>query len=175
MNHTTIPVTAQGEPIPLVKLGQGRDEMPVPYADKLSEDPGAYQRRIAKELFPGDYHQGSEHESGPLETPQTFAAKLRAAGYQEPVLSKESVQEKIYNSTAPLVELTQEEFNALTGRSLDTSVVSREGFRAGVLSAIAGGVIIACVYLAWGIVAACLFTAVCVGLVAGMVITQEWK
>ena len=142
MNHSTIPVTAQGEPIPLIKLGQGR---------------------------------GDEHESGPLETVQTFAAKLRAAGYQEPVLSKESVQEKISNSTPPLVELTQEEFKALTRRSLDTPVVSREGFRAGVLSAIAGGVIIACFYLAWGLVAACLFAAVCVGFVAGMLITQEWK
>ena len=142
MNHSTIPVTAQGEPIPLIKLGQGR---------------------------------GDEHESGPLETVQTFAAKLRAAGYQEPVLSKESVQEKISNSTPPLVELTQEEFNAMTRRSLDTPVVSREGFRAGVLSAIAGGVIIACFYLAWGLVAACLFAAVCVGFVAGMLITQEWK
>ena len=146
MNHTIMPVTAQGEPIPLVKYSQGREEMPAPFADKLSE-----------------------------EEPQTFAAKLRAAGYQEPVLSKESVQEKISNSTEPLVELTQEEFNALTGRNLDTPVVSREGFRAGVLSAIAGGVIIACFYLAWGIVAACLFTAVCVGFVAGMLITQEWK
>ena len=146
MNHTTIPVTAQGEPIPLVKLGQGREE-----------------------------------------EPQTFAAKLRAAGYQEPVLSKESGQEKISNSTAPPDGLTQEEFNALTGRGLDTpvisneefvekiAVVSREGFRAGVLSAIAGGVIIACFYLAWGLVAACLFAAVCVGLVGGMLITQEWK
>ena len=89
--------------------------------------------------------RGGEHESGPLETPQTFSEKLRKAG----------LAEKAEAELPP--------------------VVSREGFRAGVLSAIAGGVIIACFYLAWGIVAACLFTAVCIGFLAGMVMTEGWK
>ena len=133
MNHTIMPVTAQGEPIPLIKLGQGR---------------------------------GDEHESGPLETPQTFAEKLRKAGYQEPVLPKTIMAEMLERRAAGLAEKAEAEL---------PSVVSREGFRAGVLSAIAGGLIIAGVYLVWGIVAVCLFTAVCIGFVAGMVITQEWK
>ena len=140
MNHSTIiPVTAQGEPIPLIKLGQGR---------------------------------GDEHESGPLETVQTFAEKLRAAGYQEPVLSATS------EGALPQSSGGVPEWAKADGRKHADPlppVVSREGFRAGILSAIAGGVIIACFYLAWGIVAACLFTAGCVGFVAGMLITQEWK
>ena len=131
MNHTIMPVTAQGKPIPLIKLGQGR---------------------------------GDEHESGPLETVQTFAEKLRKARYKEPVLpSPNELGAVQMHANKPTMILD------------DKPVVSREGFRAGVLSAIAGGVIIACFYLAWGIVAACLFTAVCIGFVAGMLITQEWK
>ena len=137
MNHSTImPVTAQGEPIPLIKLGQGR---------------------------------GDEHESGPLETVQTFAAKLRAAGYQEPVLPAKPDMVLPQNSGGVPKN------DGRKGADSPPPVVSRAGFCAGVLSAIAGGVIIACFYLAWGIVAACLFTAVCVGFVAGMVITQEWE
>ena len=136
MNNSTIPVTAQCEPIPLIKLGQGR---------------------------------GDEHESGPLETAQTFAAKLRAAGYQEPVLPAKP------DGVLPQNSGGVPKNDGRKGADSPPPVVSREGFRAGVLSAIAGGVIIACFYLAWGLVAACLFTAVCIGFVAGMVITQEWK
>ena len=136
MNHTTIPVTAQGEPIPLVKLGQGREE-----------------------------------------EPQTFAAKLRAAGYQEPVLRTPVATKLKEGQIGGEVYGLKSETLTVIVPPPDTlpPVVSREGFRAGVLSAIAGGVIIACFYLAWGLVAACLFTAVCVGFVAGMLITQEWK
>jgi hypothetical protein len=134
MIHVTIPKTAHGEPIPLVKLGQGR---------------------------------GDEHESGPLETVQTLAEKLRKAGYQEPVLPNPyATEQKCTDSTPAEPE---------PWAPKPMPVVSREGFRAGVLSAIAGGAIIACFYLAWGLVAACLFTAACVGFVAGMLITQEWK
>ena len=137
MNNTIMPVTAQGEPIPLIKLGQGR---------------------------------GDEHESGPLETPQTFAAKLRAADYQEPVLPAKP------DGALPQSGVPEWAKNdGRKGADSPPPVVSREGFRAGVLSAIAGGVIIACFYLAWGLVAACLFTAVCIGFVAGMVMTEEWK
>ena len=186
MNHTIMPDTAQGQPIPLIKLGQGR---------------------------------GDEHESGPLETAQTFAAKLRAAGYQEPSLKSircincgeiEHTDGGIYRShmtpdytkegkpvfyckesskpghqepvppAKPDGVLPQNsggvpKNDGRKGADSPLPVVSREGFRAGVLSAIAGGVIIACFYLAWGLVAACLFAAVCVGFVAGMLITQEWK
>ena len=170
MNHTTMPVTAQGEPIPLIKLGQGR---------------------------------GDEHESGPLETVQTFAAKLRAAGYQEPVLPSANMNvpscdfcgypmgsagcKSSHTEGAMVFRSTKDEKYRTAGNDpqdegeIPEEFLARadsmvqEGFRAGVLSAIAGGVIIACFYLAWGLVAACLFTAVCVGLVAGMVITQEWK
>jgi hypothetical protein len=164
MIHVTIPVTAKGEPIPLVKLGQGR---------------------------------GDEHESGPLETVQTFAEKLRKAGYQEPVIpnphamGKAQYHNKEYlecdfcgfqlgsasclashapksdGVVAPIVKTMHE--------AHEKPFVSREGFRAGVLSAIAGGVIIASIFLAWGLVAACLFTAACVGFIVGMLITQEWK
>ena len=164
MNHSTIPVTAQGQPIPLIKLGQGR---------------------------------GDEHESGPLETVQTFAAKLRAAGYQEPVLPSANMNvpscdfcgypmgsagcKSSHTEGAMVFRSAKDEKYSTAkndgrkGADSPPPVVSREGFRAGVLSAIAGGVIIACFYLAWGIVAACLFAAVCVGFVAGMLITQEWK
>ena len=133
MNHTIMPGIAQGQPIPLVKLGQGRCD---------------------------------EHESGPLETVQTFAAKLRAAGYQEPVLPKTVMAEMLERRAAGLAEKAEAEL---------PPVVSREGFRAGVLSAIAGGLIIAGVYLVWGLFTACLFAAVCVGFVAGALVMQEWE
>ena len=145
MNHTTIPMTAQGEPIPLVKYSQGREP-----------DHGALD--AAKFL----------------ETPQTFAAKLRAAGYQEPVLSKESVQEKISNSAEPLVELTQEEFNALTGRH-DIPLVSQRGFKAGVFATCLGGAFLAALYLGAGALICGCVAAGCVGFVAGMLMTEEWK
>jgi hypothetical protein len=158
MIHVTIPVTAKGEPIPLVKLGQGR---------------------------------GDEHESGPLETVQTFAEKLRKAGYQEPLIPNPHTKASACdfcgyelgskackfthehglpmpdNEAAPIVKAIHE--------APGKPVVSREGFRAGVLSAVAGGAIIASIFLAWGLVAACLFTAACVGFIVGMLITQEWK
>jgi hypothetical protein len=138
MIHVTIPKTANGEPTPLVKLGQGRED---------------------------------EHESGPLETVQTFAEKLRAAGYQEPMLplsgaaAWNAMEQKRADTPVPPSPSAPESL----------PVVSREGFRAGVLSAIAGGAIIASIFLAWGLVAAGIFAASCVGFVAGMVITQEWK
>jgi hypothetical protein len=159
-----IPVTDKGEPIPLVKLGQGRED---------------------------------EHESGPLETVQTFAEKLRKAGYKEPVLpnphamGKAQYHNKEYRecdfcglqlgsasclaSHAPMPENDAAPIAKAMHEAHEKPFVSREGFRAGVLSAIAGGVIIACFYLAWGLIAACLFTAACIGFVAGMVLTQEWK
>ena len=158
MNRTTIPVTAQGEPIPLVKLGQGR-------------------------------------EVEPLETPQTFAEKLRKAGYQEPVLpgAKVSACDFCGHELGSKSCLGSHTEGAMVFRSAKDEkystakndgrkgvdspppVVSREGFRAGVLSAIAGGVIIAGVYLVWGLFSACLFAAVCIGFVAGMLMTEDWK
>ena len=141
-----------------------------------------------------DQGRGDEHESGPLETVQTFAEKLRAAGYQEPVLPSAKVSACDFcgyelgsksclgsHTEGAMVFRSAEDEKYSTAGKIKSNVteplpvVSREGFRAGVLSAIAGGLVIACFYLAWGIVAACLFTAVCIGFVAGMLITQEWK
>ena len=156
MIHVTIPVTAKGEPIPLIKLGQGREE----------------------------------------EIHKTFAEKLRAAGYQQPSIpnphtfppcdfcgfdlgSKSCLDSHTPNPKAFVSTKdsgNDEEKNTVNGKLAEPlPSVSREGFRAGVLSTIAGGAIIAGFYLAWGLVAACLFAAVCVGFVGGMLITQEWK
>ena len=157
MNHTIMPVTAQGEPIPLIKLGQGRGDEHEMNQEIKTDSPCAH---TGGELGQG---RGDEHESGPLETVQTFAAKLRAAGYQEPMLPAKPDVVLPQNSGVP------------KGTDSPLPVVSREGFRAGVLSAIAGGLIIAGVYLVWGIFAACLFAAVCVGFVAGALVMQEWK
>ena len=120
--------------------------------------------------------RGGEHESGPLETVQTISDKLRAAGYKEP---------EIKTVSGPLERPDQgceEEFRHLEGRirretdsEMSLPVVSRAGFRAGVLSACAGGTIYGGIFLTWGLLPALIFAAVCVGFVSGMILTKEWK
>ena len=100
--------------------------------------------------------RGDEHESGPLETVQTLAQKLTKTAYADP----RHLEGRIRRETDSEVSLP---------------VVSRAGFRAGVLSACAGGTIYGGIFLAWGIVPACIFAAVCVGFVSGMILTKEWK
>ena len=142
MIHVTIPATAKGEPIPLVKLGQGREE---------------------------------EHESGPLETPKTMHEKLRAAGYQEPV--QKTVREEMEDRR--LAGLAEQDLRAerdlASLRAEELPIVSQAGFRAGVICAILGGVMLGGVFVAWGIIPTCIAAAGCVGFVGGMILTQEWK
>ena len=139
MNHTTIPVTAQGEPIPLIKLGQGR---------------------------------GDEHESGPLETPQTFAAKLRAAGYQEPVLSATS-EGPLPQGSGGLPEWAKAD--CATPSVSDLPLVSQKGFKAGVFATCLGGAFLGALFFGCGAIICGCVASGCVGFVAGMLMTEEWK
>ena len=157
MNHTIMPVTAQGEPIPLVKLGQGREGL------------DEYQRGLAKDCLPGDYHQGNKHESGPLETPQTFAEKLRKAGYQEPVLPKTVMDELLERRAEGLAERAEAQLLA------EIPLVSQRGFKAGVFATCLGGAFLGALFFGCGALICGCVAAGCVGFVAGMLMTEEWK
>ena len=167
MNHPIMPVTAKGEPIPLVKLGQGRE--PDHGNAEASGFMGllvSHNESLAKERFPGDYHQGSEHESGPLETPQTFAEKLRAVGCQEPVVHITDPQNLTIMAGTPLHPL---------GTPVDIPLVSQRGFKAGVFATCLGGAFLAALYLGAGALICGCVASGCVGFVAGMLITEDWK
>lgn len=164
MNHSTIPVTAQGEPIPLVKLGQGRGN-----EDANAEASGFmgllvnYNEALAKKHFPGDYHQGE-----PLETTQTLAQKLAGVAYKAP------------KCDAPTPEYLAEqdaraELDLAALRAELIPLVSQKGFKAGVFATCLGGAFLAALYLGAGALICGCVTSGCIGFVAGMLMTQEWK
>ena len=131
MNHTTIPVSAQGEPIPLIKLGQGREE-----------------------------------------EPQTFAAKLRAAGYQEPALPNPHALGAVQmHANKPPMALDDTPAPSIP----DLPLVSQRGFKAGVFATCLGGAFLAALYLGAGALICGCVASGCVGFVAGMLLTEDWK
>ena len=154
MNHTTIPVTAQGEPIPLIKLGQGREE-----------------------------------------EPQTFSEKLRAAGYQEPVLpganmnvpscdfcgypmgsagcKSSHAEDPLPQGSGGVPEWTKS--GCATPSVSDVPLVSQRGFKAGVFATCLGGAFLAALYLGAGALICGCVASGCVGFVAGMLMTEDWK
>jgi hypothetical protein len=89
--------------------------------------------------------------------PPTFAEKLRAAGYQEPVLPA---------SQPPVV----------AEPAIDpVALVSREGFRAGVICSAIGGALIIGLYVGAGpLITGCVASG-CAGFVCGMLATADWK
>lgn len=139
MNHTIMPVTAQGEPIQLIKLGQGREEMPVPFADKL---------------------YGEE--------PQTFASKLHAAG-RNAAECKEPVLPGPLPQGGGLAQWREEE------SPVELPLVSQRGFKAGVFATCIGGAFLAALYLGSGALICGCVASGCVGFVAGMLMTEDWK
>jgi hypothetical protein len=147
MIHITIPKTAKGEPIPLVKLGQGRED---------------------------------EHESGPLETTQTLAQKLRTAGYQEPVIqppvpTKDGFVLLKEGQIGGEVYGLKSETLTVIAPPADLPLVSQRGFKAGVFATCLGGAFLGALYFGCGALICGCVASGCVGFVAGMLMTQEWK
>ena len=103
----------------------------------------------------------------------TLEQKLRDAGYQEPVC--------LPFDHLKCLQIECKE-RALDGGLFcvihdpaSIPVVSRSGFRAGVLSAIAGCVVLGSVFIAFGIVPGCICAAGCAGFVGGLAIAGDWK
>ena len=137
MNHTIMPVTAQGEPIPLVKYSQGREP-----------------------------DHGNAEASKFTEEPQTFAAKLRSAGCQEPVVHIPDPQNLTLMAGTPLPPL---------GTPVELPLVSQRGFKSGVFATCLGGAFLAALYLGAGALICGCVASGCVGFVAGMLMTEDWK
>jgi hypothetical protein len=110
------------------------------------------------------YGQGREPE------PVSLADKLRAAGYQEPVL----LASQPPAISTGMVDLSQKEFDELTKRN-DLPLVSQRGFKAGVYATCLGGVFLGALYFGCGpLICGCVASG-CVGFVCGMMLTQEWE
>jgi hypothetical protein len=152
MIHVTIPVAAKGEPIPLVKLGQGREETST---ETAAEAIGRGGKTLAP--MPPIFLGG-------------LAEKLRAAGYQEPVLP---VSQPPVVATGT-VDLSQKEFDELTKRN-ELPLVSQRGFKAGVFATCLGGVFLGALYFGCGALICGCVASGCVGFVAGMLMTEDWK
>jgi hypothetical protein len=154
MIHVTIPSTANGEPIPLVKYSQGRDETP--------PDAETYAKKM--------------HAAGPV----SFTERLRAAGYQEPVIpnphtthgainvsSNGAIDGMVYVGALPPA--------AAPPHAIEVPLVSQRGFKAGVFAACLGGVFLGALYFGCGpLICGCVASG-CVGFVCGMLLTQEWE
>jgi hypothetical protein len=104
--------------------------------------------------------------------PSILEQKLRDAGYQEPVCLP-------FDDKCVRVKCKE---RALDGGLFCAAhdpdavpVVSRSGFRAGVLSAITGCVVLGSVFIAFGIGAGCICAAGCAGFVGGLAIAADWK
>jgi hypothetical protein len=104
--------------------------------------------------------------------PSTLEQKLRDAGYQEPVCLPFDPNHKCLQIECKELALGGGLFCATHD---PIPVVSRSGFRAGVLSAIAGCVVLGSVFIAFGVVPGCICAAGCAGFVGGLAIAVDWK
>jgi predicted phage tail protein len=162
MIHITIPTkTATGSTIPLVKYGQGRE----PIQETSTETAAQAIGRGCKPVF-----LGAPTETAGLDIAQnpTFAAKLRAAGHQGPVLPK-TVRE----------EMEQRRIDGLAEQApvpvADLPLVSQRGFKAGVFATCLGGAFLGALFFGCGALICGCVASGCVGFVAGMLMTEDWK
>ena len=153
MNHTIIPVTAQGEPIPLIRLGQGREEAP-------QESP---------ESFIGQaFIMNTKSRSGPLETVQTLAQKMAVVAYKAPKCDAPTPEYLAEQDARAELELA-----ALRAEPLP--LVSQKGFKAGVFATCLGGAFLGALFFGCGALICGCVAAGCAGFVAGMLMTEDWK